>query len=135
LGGIAAIEPVANGSGNGGVADTHLADAQEIGAAGDRLHAIGHGRGTFGFLHGGGLGDVAGRGFERQLEDLEPQIEALADLVHGGTARLEIGHHLAGDGLRIGGDPLLHHAMIAGEHGDDRALDPGGMAPLPARQP
>ena len=86
---------MADRRGDRGVADAHFADAEEVGAARDRLHAIGHCRGAFGFVEGGSLGDVAGRIFEGQFEDLEAEIEGLADLVDGGAAGLEIGHHLA----------------------------------------
>ena len=73
--------------------------------------------------------------FQRQFEDLEAEIEGLADLVDRRAAGLEIGDHLGGDRRRIGGDALLHHAMIAGEDRDHRALDARRMAALPARQP
>ena len=98
-------------------------------------HAIGHGRGAFGLIHGRGFGDVVGGCLERQLEDLETQIEALANLVDRSAAGLEIGHHLAGDGLGIGSDPLFHHPVIAGEDGHYGPLHPWTVAALPAGQP
>ena len=56
---------------DGGVADAHLADGEEVGAAGDRLHAEGHGGDAGLLVHGVGLGDVAGRHVDGQIEDLE----------------------------------------------------------------
>jgi hypothetical protein len=47
----AAVQRVRDGRGNGGVADAHLADAQQIRPLGHRLHGVDHGGGTVGLLH------------------------------------------------------------------------------------
>ena len=78
-----------------GVADSHFAEADEvgrrrhgIGARGDRFDKLGLG-------HGLGLGEVGGRRVEPQWNDAKRGADSLADLVDGGTAPLEIGDHLA----------------------------------------
>ncbi len=84
----AAIEPVADRCGDRGVANAHFADAEEFRTL-DRLHAIGHGGRAVGLIQRRILGDVAGRDFERQFEDLESEAESLADLVHRRAIALE----------------------------------------------
>ena len=128
-------ETMADGGGNGGVANAHFTDAEKIAASGNGFHAIGHGGGTVGLIEGGILGNVAGRHFERQFKHLEAEIEALADLVHGGAIVLKIGYHLGSHSLGIGGDTLRHHAMIAGKDRNNRAFHPGRVALLPGGKP
>ena len=70
----AAEERVEDRRGDRRVADPHLADAEEVDAAGDRLHAEGHGRGAGGFVERRLARDVAGRMLEREVVDLQPEI-------------------------------------------------------------
>ena len=69
-----------------GVADAHFAQAQQVDAAGDRLHAEGHRRRAAALVHRRLLGDVAGRLLEREFVDLQRDVEGLADLVDGRAA-------------------------------------------------
>ena len=71
---------------NGGIADAEIAEAQQIGAAGNRLHAEGHGGGAAALVERGVLGDVGGRQMQRQVEDLQAEIVGDADLVDRRTA-------------------------------------------------
>jgi hypothetical protein len=89
-----AIERVEDCRRNGGVADAHLADAQKVGAAGNRLHAERHRRSTGALVHGGFNRDIGGRHFQRQVEDLQAEIVGDADLVDRSTAGGEVFHHL-----------------------------------------
>ncbi|MCY1497284.1 hypothetical protein D9M68_312450 [compost metagenome] len=117
---------------NGGVTDAHLADAQQIRAAGDRLHAESHCGRAIPLRKCRFLGDVAGRIFERQVEDLEAEVVADADLVDRSTTGGEILDHLGGNGRRERGDALTGDAVIAGEDRHQRPVDrrrlagPGG---------
>jgi adenosylcobinamide-GDP ribazoletransferase len=132
VGRLAAIEAVADRRRDRRVADTHLADAQEIRAAGDRLHAEGHGRRAILLVHRGFLRDVGGRIIEREVEDLEAEIVGDADLVDGGAAGGEVFDHLRRDARRERRDAALDDAVIAGEDRDERPRDgrrtagPGG---------
>ena len=127
-------QAVADGRGDRRVADSHLADAKDVAALG-RLHAIGHGGGAFGLVEGSVLGDVAGRLLEGELEHLEAEVEALADLVHGSTVMLEIGHHLHGHFLRIGSNALRNDTMVSGKNRNDDTLRFRRMLGLPGAQP
>ena len=118
---LAAEETVADGGGDGRVADAHLADAQQVGAAGNRFHAESHGGGTGALIQRRFLGDVAGRHLQRQVEDLEAEIVGDADLIDGGAAGGEIGDHLGRHLRRERRHALPGHAMIAGEDRDQRA--------------
>jgi hypothetical protein len=124
-----------DGRGDGGVADAHLADAQQIRPLGHRLHAIDHDGGAVGLLHRRIAGDVAGRLLERQFIDLEPDAEGLTQLVDRRPAGLEVRHHLGRYRLRERRDVLTDDAVVAGEHHRQRPLDGGRMAALPGGEP
>ncbi len=87
--GLAAVKPMADRCRNCGVADAHFADAQQVAAAGNCFHAIGHGGGAVGLVHGGFLGDVLRGFFQREFKHLQAEIKGLADLVYGGPAAPE----------------------------------------------
>jgi adenosylcobinamide-GDP ribazoletransferase len=133
--GSAAKQAMGNGCGDRGVADPHFSHAQEVAVGGNRLHAIGHGGRAVSLVEGGIGCDVARRNLECQFEHLQTKVEGLADLVDGGATRLEVGHHLGGYSLGIGSNALGYHAMVAGENGDDGALDPRRIVVLPATEP
>ncbi len=118
---LAAVKPMADRRCNGGVADAHFADAQQVAAAGNGLHAVGHGGGAVGLVHGGFLGDVLCRFFKGQFKHFQAKVKGLADLVHGGPAALEIEDHLFRHFSGIGGNALGHNAVVSGEHGHHRA--------------
>ncbi|ENN89287.1 hypothetical protein RHSP_29741 [Rhizobium freirei PRF 81] len=129
---LTAIKRVMDGGGDRGVADAHFADAEQIRAAGDRLHAEGHGRSAVTLAERRLFGDVGSRKIERQIEDLETEVVGDADLVDRSSAGSEILHHLLRDGQRERRNSLLGDAVIAGEdrnqrpgHGR-RAAGPGG---------
>ena len=132
---LATEQAVGQCSSYGCVADAHFTDAQQVTTTCDGFHAIGHGGGTVGLVHGGINGNVAGRYFERQFKNLEAQIETLADLVDGGTTTLEIRHHLGRHCLRISGNALRHHTVISGKDRNDGAINLRRGPPLPKRQP
>ena len=67
--------------GGGRGADADVADGEQVDAAGDRLHAERHGRGTGALVEGGSLGEIAGRQMQREIVDLEAEIMGDADLV------------------------------------------------------
>ena len=87
VGAAAAVEHAKHGRGDGRIADAEIAEAEEIGAACDRLHAVGHGGGAAAFVERGLARDVAGRQMQREVEDLQPEIVGEADLVDRGAAR------------------------------------------------
>ena len=92
--GRAAIERVEDRRRDGRVGDPHLAEAEEVDAARDRLHAVGDRRRAGSFVEGVLRDDVRGRLVERQLEDLQAESVGVADLVDGGAAGGEVRHHL-----------------------------------------
>src|SRR5690606_29131308 len=77
----AAIERVIERRRDGGVADAHLAEAEEVEAAGRRFHAEGDRGGAFGFAHRRRLCDVAARLVDAEVVDLEAEVEGEAELV------------------------------------------------------
>jgi len=119
---LAAIERVVDRRRDGGVADSHFADDEEIGAAGDRLHAEGHGGGAGCLVHGRALRDVAGRDVEGEIEDLQPDVEGGTELVDRGAAGREVRQHLARHLGRVGRDSLRDDAMIGSKHRDERPV-------------
>ena len=123
-----------DGAGGGGVADAHLAEAEEIAAFGGGLGGesdAGGERGMhFGRRHGGLDAKVArgggGAAADDAIEDgqrreyadvgnLEVDSTGVCEGVDGGTAAQEVGDHLGGDFLRIGADALGADAVIGGE--------------------
>ena len=80
VGAGAAIERGVDGGGDGGVADAHFADADQVRLTGNRLHAVGDGGGAHLVVERGLLGDVAGGQFERQFEDAQVEFVQGADL-------------------------------------------------------
>ena len=117
------------------VADSHLADAQEVGAAFNCFHAVSDGCRAVGLFECYAFGDVSGRVIERQLEHLETEIESLAQLIDRCPASLKIGDHLLRDSLRIGGNPLSDDTVIAGVNGNHRMFDARLVPALPKSKP
>ncbi len=76
----AAIERGVYGRGDGRVADPHLADAEQVHVARNRLHTVGDGGGAGALVHGGDDCEIARRNIEGQFE--HPQIDLVqrADL-------------------------------------------------------
>ncbi|MNN61067.1 hypothetical protein D3C81_1762840 [compost metagenome] len=125
--------------GGGGVADAHLAAdihpgprlvrTLGTGAPGGQRRAalfVSHGRAT-GEVGGTGAEAVAVHTTERlavagsaQVDDLETGLQLVGEHADGGAAGDEVVQHLPGDRLRIGGNALLDHPVVAGEHGDPR---------------
>ena len=135
VGTAAAVEGCVDRSGNRGVADAHLSDSEAVGFAGDRLHAVGDGGSTHLVVHRDGAGDVAGRQFQRQLEDAQVQFVLSANLADRGAAFGEVGYHLRRHFARKGGDALVGDAVIAGKDRDHRVVKGRLGLALPARQP
>ena len=126
---------MAEGGGDGGVADAHFTNAQKVGTSRNRFHAVSNGGRAFGFFQCWALCDVACWQFQSEFENLQPCIKCFAKLVHRGTASGKIRHHLLGHFLREGRNALRHHAVIAGKHSRQRALDQGRVPALPGGQP
>ena len=98
--GLAAIERVEDRRRDGRVGDPHLAEAEQVDAAGHRLHAVGDRRRAGFFVERVLDDDVRRRLVERELEDLQPEVVGLAELVDRRAAGGEIRHHLPRDRLR-----------------------------------
>ena len=128
---LAAVERVIDRRRRRGVADAHLAERQQVRLGGQRLHAVGHRSGAGPLVHRRLLRDVAGRLLQRELVDLQRNIEGLADLVDRRAAGGEIRHHRLRHRRRERRDPLRHDAVIAGEDCDQQLIDmrPGGALP------
>ena len=135
IGAVAAEHGGGDGGGAGGVGDAHFTDAEQIDARLHAHHAVGHGARGFLFAQRRPLREILGRLVQAHLIDAQIRIRVLAQLVDGGTAALEVQHHLLGDLLRIGGDAEIGHTVIAGEDGDARMIDLWGMLGLPAGEP
>ena len=106
---------------------------EEVGSAGDRLHAEGHGGDAAFLVHRGLRDDVVGRHVEGEVEDLEAEAEAGADLVDRGAAGGEVLEHLPVDLRRIGRHAPRCDAVAPGEDADERAVD-GRLRLCPARR-
>ena len=122
---LAAIERVEDRGCNRRVADAHLADAEQVGPAGNGFHAERHRGRTASFIEGGFHRDVAGRDVEREIEYLKAQIIGYADLVDRSTTGRKIVDHLLGDGGRERRDTLLGHAVVSGKNCDQRTVHSG----------
>ncbi len=117
------------------IADTHLAEHEQVGLGGERLHAERHRRRATFFVECGFLGHVAGRLLQGQFVHFERQIEGLADLIDRRAASLEIRHHRLRNRRRKGRDPLRDDAMIASEDRDQRPIHMRPRRSLPGRHP
>ena len=129
-----AIEAVEDRRGDGRVADPHFADAQKIRAARDGFHPEGHRRRACLLVHCRVLRDVGSRKFQREIEDLEPEIVRNADLVDRRAAGREILHHLRRHARRERRDSLFDDTVIAREHRHQRPRH-GWRAAGPCSQP
>ncbi|MNU52695.1 hypothetical protein D3C71_417100 [compost metagenome] len=121
--GLAAIQRQMDGCGDRGVADAHFAEAQEIGATGNRFHAERHGRSAIALGKSRFGCNVTGRIIERKVENLQAQVMGDADLVDCRTACGKIIHHLLRHGRREGCDAMPGDTVIAGEDRNKRAVD------------
>ena len=120
---------------DGGVADAHFAQANQIAV---RRHGVvaGRDRGEeFALAERRAFGEVGGRLVERQRNDAERRAGGAGELVDGGAACGEIRHHLHGDLGGIGGDALPGDAVIAGKDQHSRAIEPRRRVALPVREP
>lgn len=132
--GPAAVERAGHSRRNGGVANTHFANAQKVGA-GNGLHAKSNGGSAVGFVECGIKRYVASRRFQSKFEHLQSQAEGTAELIYGGATRLKVGYHLSGDLGGIGTDPLPHNAVIAGKNYYNGIVNARRVPSLPSRQP
>ena len=137
----------------GGVADTHLADAQRRHAVGlgkrRLLHAGGHGLQHLPAGHGVLPDDVAGAAPDLPVEDAHRRHVAVDAHIHhrhvvaegrrhGGHTGLAEGHvHrlLQGHRRRRTGYALGHHAVVGGEHRHAALVHGGAYLPGHACQP
>ncbi|MNP15154.1 hypothetical protein D3C76_1075000 [compost metagenome] len=141
------------GAGGGGVADAHLTadievgpgrngalDAGAAGLQGDQALCGGHRRFPGEVRRAGPHLQVqhAGQRFQRhggaQVHQFQGGAQAARQHADGGPTPDEVAQHLAGHRLRVGGYALLHHAMVAGEHGEPGAIDARPFATLLGRQ-
>ena len=83
----------------------------------------------------GADGEVRGRAFEIERDHPQARPGDCGELVDGGPAGGEIRHHLARHLGRESRNALCHHAVIAGEHQNRDAVEPGRVAALPAGEP
>src|SRR5215207_330445 len=132
--GPAAVERAGHSGRNGGVANTHFANAQKVGA-GNGLHAKSNGGSAVGFIECGIERYVASWRFQSEFEHLQPQAEGTAELIYSGATRLKVGYHLSGDLGGIGTDAVSHNAVIAGKHYYNGIVDAGRVPSLPGREP
>ncbi len=79
--------------------------------------------------------DVGGRHVEGEIEDLEAEVEARADLVDRGAAGREVLEHLPVDLGRIGRDAARRDAVACGEDRDERSFDRRRRLALPGGEP
>ena len=130
---VAAVERRIDRRRDGGVADAHLADAsRSVPPAIASMPKAMVATQAFSSM-AGVLGDVARRHVEREVEHLEAEAEARADLVDRRAAGGEIVDHLAVDRGGIGRHAAGDDAVAAGEDAHQRAGRPTA-APCPARR-
>ena len=130
-----------DGAGRRGVADAHVAGADDIGAGiggfqgqrDARGHAClcllaGHGRALRYVSRAGAHTHYAQVGVNGQrrgdpgVDDDQAHARAPSHDADGGAAREDVAHHLRRDLLGVGGDALGHHAVVGG--GEDDRLAP-----------
>ncbi len=119
---------------DGRVANSHLANTEEIDLARDRLHSIGEGRRCRGRVHRRLFGDVLRRNVEGEFEYLQAETESRADLVDRRAPGGEILHHGARHRGRIGRDALGGDAVVGGENRHQRAIERRRGLTLPGRE-
>ena len=132
---VPAEQGQADGRRRGGVADSHLAQTQDVGVGVDGVHAEGDGGGALGVVHGRRLGEIAGRPVQFQGLDPEVDAEGAAQLIDRGAAGLEVGDHLHRDLGRESRDALRRDPVVAGEYPRRRIFHARRMAALPGTQP
>jgi signal transduction histidine kinase len=135
VGTLAAEQRRRKGSCDRGVGDAEVANAEQVAATGNRLHAEGHGGGTTALVERRLDGDVGGRQMQRQVEHFQAKIVGEADLVDRSAAG---GAQL--DPLGRGFHCPWRHALrrdtvIAGKDRNHRLEHGGWCAARPARQP
>ena len=118
-----------------GVADSHLAETNEIGLRRHRVEADPDRFGELRLAHGFCLGEVRRGLIELDGHDAECRAQEAAELIDGGASTLEIGDHLRRDRGRVGGDAAGHHAVIAGEDDHLDGIKPRARPALPAPEP
>jgi hypothetical protein len=116
-------------------ADAKIAKAQKIRAAGDRLHAEGHGGRRAPLIERRFHGDVTGRQVEREVEHLEAEIVGGAKLANRRRARGAAFHLRGGCAGRQGRDVARRDAVAAGEDRKERPQDHRSRTAAPAGQP
>ena len=133
--GLAAIQRQIDRGGNGGIANAHFAQAQQIGTPCNRLHAKGESGGGGFFVQCRVQGYVAGGKIQRQFEHFQAKVEGRANLVDGRAAGGEIFHHRPRHRGRVGRHTLRHDAVVGGKHRHEWPVDAGSRLALPCRQP
>ncbi|MNZ83411.1 hypothetical protein D3C78_1021380 [compost metagenome] len=117
----------------------HLARALDAGAPGGqrRVALLGGHRRLAGEVGGAGAEGVAVHAAQRlavaggaQVDHLQPCVQLVGEHADRRAAGDEVVQHLPGDRLRIGGNALLDHPVVAGEHGDPRLLQVRALAAL-----
>jgi adenosylcobinamide-GDP ribazoletransferase len=118
-----------------GIADAHFAQTEDIRIGRHGVIAGGDGAEEGLFVHGARAGEVRGRPFEVERDDLQAGARHRRKLVDGGAARGKIRHHLRRHLRRKCRDPLRHHAVISGEHQRFDAAELRGASALPSGKP
>ena len=121
--------------GGGGVADSHFAQADEIGSRCHRLKPDVDRRKELLFAHRRRCGEISRRLVERQRQHAQLRICDPGQLIDGRAACREIRNHLHGDRSGIRGNALGRDAVVSGEHQDIYALETRRTSALPARKP
>ena len=135
IGPLAAEQRGAKSGGDRRIADPEIAQAQKIGATGDRFHTEGHGCRTAAFVERGLLGDVACGDIQGEVEDFQAEIVGDADLVDRGPAGGAELDFIGGRRHRPRRNPVPDGAMIAREDRHQRPVDRRRRAPAPGGNP
>ena len=118
-----------------GIADAHLAQADEIALRRDRLVSGRHSGEEFLLAQRRLFGEVGGRPVEFERNDPQACAGRARELIDRGAACGEIRHHLRRDLGRIGGDAAPRHAVTAGKDQNIDALQPRRHMALPMGEP
>ena len=118
-----------------GIADAHLAQADQIALRRYGLVSAVHRGEEFLLAERRPFGEVGGRPVERKRNDAQPSTGRARELIDGGAAGGKIRHHLRRDLGRIGGDAAPGHAVTAGKDQNIDALQPRRHMALPMGEP
>jgi len=65
-----------------------------------------------------------------QVDHLQRSVQLAREHADGCTTADEVGQHLPGHRLRVGGNPFGHHAMVTGKDGDPQFVQAWPFTPL-----